>query len=348
MKKEILLFGLLAAGIAACDQIEEGYLSTNVHYAQNPLEVSQGTVMFSEALAADNSTSPLRVELLDIRDVRTGQHAASWYGESEVSFWLDEINSATDTTWEQVLAKYSRKPYPIFQVNPVGGRLEFTEGTSEIPLGEYEIDVKVSNVRGSMILKNACTIILGEKANFFGVAGAYDLWNTSNSDTRLDPKIDYRELEGSDLDAFKATLSAAGETYDPDYGYMILKVLDNYGNAFDWTPSTDPISGGEIRQRNSSGVEQRNYERRSPWQKMIYTDDALIAPFPMAPFPLINAPDAPSDEIAYYRIVPTATNKGVDIWLRFSWEILRKGVFEVTYQLLGADDTGLVERLRRR
>jgi hypothetical protein len=345
MKRDILLFGLLAAGmIMACEQLEEGYLSRNIHYAQNPLYVAQGASMFSEALATDNSTTPLHVELLDIRNVQTGQSEPNWYGESEVSFWAAEINSVTDTTWDQVLAKFSRKPYPIFQVNPVGGRLEFTEGTANVPVGEYEIDVKVSNTRGSMILKNACTIVLGEKSNFFGTGGGYDLWNTSNSDSRPEPKLSYRELEGGDLEAFKAKLSAAGETYNPEYGYMILKVLDNYGNAFNWTPNTDPTMGGEIRQRATN---LGNYERRSPWQKMIYTEDALVAPFPMAPFPLINAP-SPTDQLNYYRIVPTATNKGVDIWIRFSWVILRKGVFEVTYQLFGADDTGIVERIRTR
>lgn len=68
---------------------------------------------------------------------------------------------------------------------------------------------------------------------------------------------------------------------------MILKVLDHYGEAFDWTPNTGANSGGEIRQRQS---DLGSYEKRSPWQKMYYTSDAMIAPFPMAPFPLINAP----------------------------------------------------------
>ena len=87
-------------------------------------------------------------------------------------------------------------------------------------------------------------------------------------------------------------------------------------------------------------------EKRSPWQKMYYTSDAMIAPFPMAPFPLINAPTS-TDDLSYYRIIPSATTKGVDIWLRFSWFIQRKGVFEITYQLKGADDTGVVQRVKK-
>ncbi|MDR2130140.1 MAG: hypothetical protein LBP56_03055 [Odoribacteraceae bacterium] len=342
MKKEILLFGWIA-GLIACNPIEEGYLSSNIYYPKNPLAVSQGTTVFSEALATDNSTSPLHVELLDIRNVQTGQREPKWYGESEVAFWLDEVNPLVDTTWDQVLAKYSRKPYPIFQVNPVGGRLEFTEGTKDIPVGEYEIDVKVTNVRGSIVLKNACTIVLGEIADFMGAGGDYDLWNTSNSSGRPEPKITSRELTGADLEAFKAKLSAAGETFNADYGYMVLKVLDNYGNAFDWSGGTDPFTGGEIRRRTDADV--GTYENRSPWQPMIYTADAMIGTFRLVPFPLVEARSSSNTRISCYRIIPSATNKGVDIYLRFSWEILRMGVFEITYQLLGADDTGVVQRL---
>ena len=74
---------------------------------------------------------------------------------------------------------------------------------------------------------------------------------------------------------------------------------------------------------------------------MYYTSDAMIAPFPMAPFPLINAPTS-TDDLSYYRIIPSATTKGVDIWF-----IQRKGVFEITYQLKGADDTGVVQRVKK-
>ena len=234
------------------------------------------------------------------------------------------------------------QPYPTFQVNPVGGRLEFSEGTLNVPVGEYEIDIKVSNVKETRVIRNACTIILTESSSFIK-EGTYDLWNSSNSGTRLNPVMTYKELKGDDLEAFKSKLAAAGGEYNEDYGYMILKVLDHYGEAFDWTPNTGANSGGEIRQRQS---DLGSYEKRSPWQKMYYTSDAMIAPFPMAPFPLINAPTS-TDDLSYYRIIPSATTKGVDIWLRFSWFIQRKGVFEITYQLKGADDTGVVQRVKK-
>ena len=343
MKKYISLIGILVAGLVACDTIEEGYLSRNIHYTQNPLEVAQGSTFFSAAIAGDNSTAPYHVELLDIRNVRTGQREQAWYGEGEVAFWLDEIKPLVDTTWDQVFAKYSRKPYPIFQVNPVGGRLEFTEGTRDVPAGDYEIDVKVTNVRGSIVLKNACTIILGEQAAFWGPGGDYNLWNSASSGTRPEPKVTYRELTGADLTAFQAKLSAAGGTYDEECGYVSVKVLDNYGNAFSWVGGTDPFTGGQIRQRSDASV--GCFENRSPWQKMIYTSDAIICPFRLVPFPLVEAPSSTNQRLNCYRIIPSATTLNMDIYIRFGWDILRMGVFEVTYQMVGSDDNGIVEKI---
>lgn len=344
MKVKKYIYGLLGAGIilAACDEIKEGYMSSNIYYVTDPFTVEQGVTTYSEALELDNSTGPVRVELLDIRNVETGKNEPKWLESSEITFWKEKINSATDTTWEQVAAKYSLQTYPTFQVNSVGGRLEFSEGTRNVDPGEYEIDIKVSNVRETRVIKNACTIIL-KGASTFVTPGTYDLWNSSNSDSRLEPVMTYTELTGDKLEEFKAKLLAAGEEYKEDYGYMVLKVLDHYGSAFDWTPNTGANTGGEIRQRQS---DLGSYEKRSPWQKMIYTSDAMIAPFPMAPFPLINAPSA-TDDLSYYRIIPAATTKGVDIWLRFSWFVSRKGVFEITYQLKGADDSGIVERVKK-
>lgn len=143
--------------------------------------------------------------------------------------------------------------------------MEFSEGTLNVPVGEYEIDIKVSNVKETRVIRNACTIILTESSSFIK-EGTYDLWNSSNSDTRPNPVMTYKELKGDDLEAFKSKLAAAGGEYNEDYGYMILRVLDHYGEAFDWTPNTDANSGGEIRQRQS---DLGSYENGAPGRRCI-------------------------------------------------------------------------------
>ena len=104
MKIKKLIYGLLGAGgvLVACDKIEEGYMSSNIYYVTDPFTVEQGLTTYSEALELDNSTGPVNVELLDIRNVETGKTEEAWYSESEITFWKEKINSETDTTWEQV------------------------------------------------------------------------------------------------------------------------------------------------------------------------------------------------------------------------------------------------------
>ena len=71
MKIKKLIYGLLGAGgvLVACDKIEEGYMSSNIYYVTDPFTVEQGLTTYSEALELDNSTGPVNVELLDIRNV---------------------------------------------------------------------------------------------------------------------------------------------------------------------------------------------------------------------------------------------------------------------------------------
>ena len=71
MKIKKLIYGLLGAGgvLVACDKIEEGYMSSNIYYVTDPFTVEQGLTTYSEALELDNSTGPVNVELLDIRNI---------------------------------------------------------------------------------------------------------------------------------------------------------------------------------------------------------------------------------------------------------------------------------------
>ena len=83
MKIKKLIYGLLGTGgiLVACDKIGEGYMSSNIYYVTDPFTVEQGLTTYSEALELDNSTGPVNVELLDIRNVETGKTEETWYSE---------------------------------------------------------------------------------------------------------------------------------------------------------------------------------------------------------------------------------------------------------------------------
>lgn len=342
LKKFISVSMGCVLGLLACDKIEEGYLSDNIYYAEDPFTVEKGVTTYSEALQIDQSTSPMDVELLDIRNVATGKTEASWLQMREINVWKSEINVNTDTTYELIMAKLSTAEYLPFRVNPVGGRLEFTAGTTEVPDGDYEIDLKVSNIRGSRILKNACLIKLVDRSSFYEPAGTgyWDKWNVYGSD-QIDPVVKYAEVKDENKIAeFKAKLKAYGREYDETKGYMILKVLDHYGNAFSWVGGTDMQTGtGEFRQREYA---RGTYEKRAPWETMVYTDNALVAEYGLVPFPIING-DA-NNGISYYRIPAEFVTINKDIQVRFSWRLTRKGIFEITYQMKGTNDSNIVRR----
>ena len=141
-------------------------MSENVYYMENPYTVQQGSTVNSAALELDMSTTPVTVKLLDIRNVVTGMTEEAWYGNSLVTYWNQAPSVLNDTTLDLLTKKYTMSTYPIFKVNEVGGRLEFSRGTENVPVGEYEIDVVVSNMRETRYIYNACNIILTAPTEF--------------------------------------------------------------------------------------------------------------------------------------------------------------------------------------
>lgn len=166
MKRLIYTIAGIALIATSCEHIEEGYMSDNVYYIENPYTVEQGSTVNSAALELDMSTTPVKVQLLDIRSVVTGMTEEAWYGNSLVTYWNDVPSIVSDTTLELLKAKYTEKEYPIFKINEIGGRMEFSRGTKNVPLGEYEIDIVASNMRETRYIYNACNIILTEPTTF--------------------------------------------------------------------------------------------------------------------------------------------------------------------------------------
>ncbi|MBP3419221.1 MAG: hypothetical protein J6K74_01320 [Marinifilaceae bacterium] len=202
MKKLFYTLAGVAFALTSCEEIEEGYMSENVYYLENPYYVEQGSTVNSAALELDMSTTPVIVKLLDIRNVETGMTEEAWYGQSAVCYWLAAPSIREDTTLELLQKKYTYKDYPIFRVNEVGGRLEFSAGTKTVPLGEYEIDIVAENMRETRYIYNACNIILTKQTQF--VTGAID-GNASETGA------------GGDENASNAQFTKSGASCDPSW-----------------------------------------------------------------------------------------------------------------------------------
>jgi hypothetical protein len=82
--------------------------------------------------------------------------------------------SAADSTLELLNKKIVPVTAPALSVNPTGGRIQLSPATKAVPQGTYTIDVKASNIRGSVSLPNACKIIISAAISPDTVyAGAY-------------------------------------------------------------------------------------------------------------------------------------------------------------------------------
>ncbi len=192
----------------ACEKIEDGYMSENVYYTENPFVVEQGSTTYSHAMELDLSTTPVYVDLLDIRNVENGETEEKWYDNSLIPTWTG-VPAVTDTTIDMLKAKYEDAEYPIFNVNHIGGRLEFSMGTKDVPLGEYEIDVVVENTREIRYIYNACNIQLVEPTTF--VTGAID----GNADETGDGGTN----NASNFILLSSSGGSAGGSYGAPYMY---------------------------------------------------------------------------------------------------------------------------------
>lgn len=155
--RTLLAAALLIGSFNSCMKPDVGFLSDNIFYRSNPFVAKTGLVYASAPLETDGSTAPLAVKLLAIRNKATGQPADDLLEEREITTFLAEILE-TDNTIEKLNAKMQKSMVKPFNVNPVGGRLEFSPATAYVTPGVYTIDLEISNVRGSRIMKDACEI----------------------------------------------------------------------------------------------------------------------------------------------------------------------------------------------
>jgi hypothetical protein len=70
--------------------------------------------------------------------------------------------TAANATMEAFNKKIDYGKCPAFEFLASGGYFRFNTETKNIPVGEYEFDLQVSNVRGSKKIQKAATVIVKE------------------------------------------------------------------------------------------------------------------------------------------------------------------------------------------
>lgn len=287
-KSNIYLYFLILLGIQACKPDEVGFLNDNLRYNVAEIQVNQGSVVYTDALIANGSTTPLNVSLLAIRNKRTGALAPEFLEEHELSTYLSEI-TWRDTTLEQLYSKIGKAMYPPFMLNSIGGRIGFTQATTFVDTGLYTIDIEVSNIAGKRTYNEALDFrIIGTKSDsiFYQACTSSDYGVEDNFITYPNFEIDIEHI--------------------PDGENKIIYMwLDKDGKPF------NPAAGEVIRRGD-----RPTFKNWSPYYPEVVTDTALVYEYPDVSgltYPIMNGTYVngeywSGDPISYYRVVGTAND----------------------------------------
>ncbi len=282
---------------------EEGYISDYMYYRPKVLVALQGVTTASTSIELDGGTGPASVKLLEVRNKRTGKPAPEFTQEYEVPQYLSEVTHA-DSTLELLFKKIALKPTPALSVNEVGGRIGLSPATANVDTGMYTLDVQVSNLKGTRILRNAIDIHLVpmESYRFQGA-----------------PFASHSNL-GSEDGFINAETSVNVRRVPSGEDKIILKFVDRNGNVFN-------PKNGEVVHRGDRG----NLAKMNPYYPEERTDTALVYKFPKKfPFPFLTSTNG---FLSYYRVPGRFVDINRNANVAFEFYINGPGTYVLTVNL---------------
>jgi len=156
MKKISFIILLSALLFNSCvEKIPIGFLSeTGIAMREDTMFLVKGVYTVSSIPMVDGSTRPLNFEVVQVRNLETGQIASEFSQQYNVKLWTAPYNPDTDITMELVNQKLQNENvYPLL-INSVSGQLAINTASLHLPAELYGVDVKVSNSAGSRIIEN--------------------------------------------------------------------------------------------------------------------------------------------------------------------------------------------------
>jgi hypothetical protein len=316
MKRNIKIFGAVVMAVSAamygCSKVENGFLSNQIRYVDNPIKIKRGQVQSTNPVSNDGSSAPVVYKLLDIRDAEKHTHADSVFNNYERYEWIGKFDPEKDTTVALLNTKRQKVNTPCFEFNEHTGAFTFYGTSIKVPLGTYEFDIQASNQNGSKVYKNIATFtLIDEPPYHVGDGGA--AWFKDGTTTSGDlgvPIVTIRKIsdEGTNI---------------------ILKIADQNGRYF------NPAKGEIIRRGDRSDFQ--TYAQFHPLEK---TDTSMVCNFETTPFPLLQSAYG---YLIYYRIpsqfvtvdpgyAPT-NEKIYNVNPRFQFQIFQEGTYEVVVKV---------------
>lgn len=265
--KTLISLGLIVMmGFIRCNKVETGFISDNMYYIENPLVTSQGTITVSSSIVEDGSTDPVSVQLTKVTDA-SGNDVMALLTKTDSIMGFSGSISYLDSTIALLNKKISVTAAVPLSVNPIGGRIQLTPATQFVSVGAYSIDIKVSNIRGTKTIPNACKIIIGG-------AGSPD---TVYAGT-------YAGMLDNNTLGYAAALANPNisVTYTPSQtNKLVYKFFDKNGKVY------NPKAGGIFTRPSRWSMKQFD-----PYYPEVLTDTSVEYQFPSVPnqFPVFVNP----------------------------------------------------------
>ncbi|HTI07715.1 MAG TPA: hypothetical protein VL832_04135 [Puia sp.] len=306
----IMLACAFLLGGWGCQKVQTGYLSSDLYYLQNPLTAPQGSITVSSVLQVNGSTAPMNVLLTKVLD-SSGNSVDSMMAKKDSFPGFADAVSYVDSTLDLLNKKIVYTTAAPLSVNPIGGRIQLTPATKYIPQGTYTIDIKASNVRGSVSIPNACKIIItsaGSPDTVF--AGAYA--GTLDKTT------------GAYLAAL-ANPSVNVQFYPSAVNKIVFKWVDMNGKVYDAKTGGVGVRSGRW-----------NFRNFDPYYPQVLTDTSVEYQYPTVPneFPVYPNTGAdgtiPRGNFGCFFKLPGANSTGGPIFTFTDIAFFTQGLYVVT------------------
>ncbi len=316
MKRLSIILFAAVIGLAACKKIPNGFQSDNIRYKDNNLFAKRGLVLYqSDRINADGSTPPYTFKMLNLRKADGSPAPAEFTKTYKITVFKtgQSFNAATDTTVALLNKKRETIDALPMYFNETSGQLTFNKASANLPLGQYNFDVEMTNPTGTKLFKNLATINVVDPSTDDLFVVTDNVANAFNDNTGA-----VTAMKNPIISCTKINNNGAR---------VILKMSDKNGRAF------NPKNGEIIKRGDRPTFE--NYAKFNP---VIVTDTAMICDFEIAPFPLTKyvTPTTDWGFLMYYRIPSTfarvdnfPTNVGFSVNPRWSWQLKLEGTYVV-------------------
>jgi hypothetical protein len=287
MKKEFIysvVMFICVVFTSACKKTQVGFLSPYIHYEVTPQIVPKGRNFQGLALNADGTSMPFTATVVHFYDKATGKMVDDIFSKKyAVKLWSGLYNPLTDTTVALINAKLQAVETTAVYINPQSGTLIANFGALNLPSGEYQYDLKITNENGTKVYPKIGDFVLKDTTDFDSAPAIGTVYN----------KLFKVGAEDTSSTAAVPILTITKTADAPNA--ITVQFMDKNGVFFD-------PKKGEIVRRPNTGLNPnpaylQTFQDYTP--SYTVTDNSMVFTYFFTPFPFISLGNSYN---IYYRI----------------------------------------------